>query len=111
MAKIFVRRELLAEVNNITGVHQDVSGQPVFIDTSRVEAAREISVWHPGLAGREGRSTGEGLRRIELSKRGVGEQVLPGGGFVRVEVGAPLVVRQTRRGRPAEYVPNPGWRR
>ena len=111
MAKIFVRGELLAEVSNTTGVHKDVLGQPVFIDTSRVGEAREISVWHPGLAGKEGRSTQEGLRRIELSRRGIGEQVLPGGGLVRVEVGSPLVVRQTRRGRPAEYVSNPAWRR
>lgn len=111
MAKIFIRGELLAEISNITGVHQDVSGQPVYIDTSRVSEARQISVWHPGLAGKEGRATKEGLRKIELSRRGTGEQVLPGGGLVRVEIGTPLIVRQTRRGRPAEFVSNPGWRR
>ena len=111
MPRIFVRGQLLAEVETTTGIHQDSAGQSFFVDVSRVIADRSITIWHPELAGKEGRSTEEGLRTIDLSKRGTGAQVLPDGGFVSVDVGAPLVERITRRGRPAEFVPNYGWRR
>lgn len=111
MPKIYVRGQLLAHTGNTTGVYHDVAGKPMFIDTNRVDEAREILIWHPELAGREGRSTEHGLRRIELSRRGTGAQVLAERGLVRVDLEASLVERVIQRGRPTRFVPSHAWRK
>ncbi len=100
--------------------HKLPDGSTLVFDTTGInltEGRREITVQsREYLAGRQDtgnpRRTAEGVRTFQLNRKGVGEQILPGGSIAKVvlESGPLIKSRPGPDGRPSPWV-NPSWRR